>query len=79
MESNIVHPHGGVVHGGVIHTMPSAMHGAGPDGEHPAQPRRRYQNRPKPINKLERLPLDEAAKRVCLFIHCNAYSLLEIN
>lgn len=64
----VVHPHP-VVHGGVpgvVHGMP--VHGAGPDGEHgPHGPRRRYQNRPKPQNNLERLPLDEAAKRVCNF------------
>lgn len=61
----VVHPHP-VVHGGVtgvVHGMP--VHGAGPDGEHaPHGPRRRYQNRPKQTNNLERLPLDEAAKRV---------------
>ncbi|XP_049694403.1 interferon-inducible double-stranded RNA-dependent protein kinase activator A homolog isoform X5 [Helicoverpa armigera] len=65
MDGNVVHPHPGVVPGGipgVVHGM--AVHGAGPDGEHaPHGPRRRYQNRPKPPNNLERLPLDEAAKR----------------
>lgn len=60
-------PHPGVLPGmppGVpMHGMP--VHGGGPDGEHGNQgPRRRYQNRPKPNNNLERLPLDEAAKRV---------------
>lgn len=79
MDGGIVHPHPGVVHGGVggvppgvVHGMP--VHGAGPDGEHaPHGPRRRYQNRAKPPN-LERLPLDEAAKRVSvtclLFLPC---------
>lgn len=66
MDGNVVHPHPGVVPGGipgVVHGM--AVHGAGPDGEHaPHGPRRRYQNRPKPPSNLERLPLDEAAKRV---------------
>ncbi|GBP33855.1 Interferon-inducible double-stranded RNA-dependent protein kinase activator A homolog A [Eumeta japonica] len=67
MESGGVHGHGhpGVVHPGVpgvVHGLP--VHGAGPDGEHtPHGPRRRYNNRPKPMNNLERLPLDEAAKR----------------
>ncbi|XP_035439881.1 interferon-inducible double-stranded RNA-dependent protein kinase activator A homolog isoform X2 [Spodoptera frugiperda] len=65
MDGNVVHPHPGVVPGGipgVVHGM--AVHGAGPDGEHaPHGPRRRYQNRPKPPSNLERLPLDEAAKR----------------
>ncbi|XP_032517232.1 interferon-inducible double-stranded RNA-dependent protein kinase activator A homolog isoform X2 [Danaus plexippus] len=62
MDGGVVHPHPGVVHGGVpvIHGMP--VH-AGPDSEHAPHPRRRYPNRPKPINNLERLPLDEAAKR----------------
>lgn len=57
-------PHPGVVPGVPMHGMP--IHGGGPDGEHPGPqgPRRRYQNRPKPNNNLERLPLDEAAKRV---------------
>lgn len=66
MDGNVVHPHPGVVPGGipsVVHGMP--VHGAGPGGEHvPPGPRRRYQNRPKPPNTMERLPLDEAAKRV---------------
>ncbi|XP_041979302.1 interferon-inducible double-stranded RNA-dependent protein kinase activator A homolog isoform X1 [Aricia agestis] len=66
MDGGVMHPHAGVVHGGVppgvVHSMP--VHGAGPDGEHPQHgPRRRFQNRPKPQNNLERLPLDEAAKR----------------
>ncbi|XP_021207536.2 loquacious isoform X8 [Bombyx mori] len=65
MEGNTVHPHPSVVPGlppGVIHGM--TVHGSGPNGEHiPHGPRRRYQTRPKP-NNLQRLPLDEAAKRV---------------
>ncbi|XP_028173523.1 interferon-inducible double-stranded RNA-dependent protein kinase activator A homolog isoform X2 [Ostrinia nubilalis] len=68
MDGNVVHPHPNVVSGvhGVVpsgvHGLP--VHGAGPDGEHAGHgPRRRYQNRPKPSNNLERLPLDEAAKR----------------
>ncbi|NP_001182008.1 loquacious [Bombyx mori] len=64
MEGNTVHPHPSVVPGlppGVIHGM--TVHGSGPNGEHfPHGPRRRYQTRPKP-NNLQRLPLDEAAKR----------------
>lgn len=61
-------PHPGAVAGippsVPMHGIP--VHGGGPDGEHPGPqgPRRRYQNRPKPSNNLERLPLDEAAKRV---------------
>lgn len=65
MDGNAVHSHPGVVPGmppAVVLGMP--VHGAGPDGEHaPHGPRRRYQNRPKTSN-LDRLPLDEAAKRV---------------
>ncbi|KAG6440660.1 interferon-inducible double-stranded RNA-dependent protein kinase activator A homolog isoform X2 [Manduca sexta] len=65
MDGNVVHTHHGVGPGmppGVVLGMP--VHGGGPDGEHAQHgPRRRYQNRPKPTNNLERLPLDEAAKR----------------
>ncbi|KPJ15262.1 putative ATP-dependent DNA helicase HFM1 [Papilio machaon] len=65
MDGGVVHPQSGGMHPGVpgvLHGMP--MHGAGPDGEHvPHGPRRRFQNRPKQPNNLERLPLDEAAKR----------------
>lgn len=56
------HSHGGIHPGHNVHGMP--VHGAGPDGEHPhGPPRRRYQNRPKSQLPVERLPLDEAAKR----------------
>lgn len=71
MQMDGVHPHA-VGHVGPVggHGMP--VHGAGPDGEHPPHaggPRRRYQNRTKPNNNIERLPLDEAAKRVCNFLN----------
>lgn len=72
----MVHPHP-VAPGlaGVVHGMP--VHGAGPDGEHPPHnPRRRYQNRPKPNNNLERLPLDEAAKRVTIYF--NVFRLIKL-
>lgn len=65
----VVHPHGGV-HPGVVHVV----HGGGPDGEHvPSGPRRRFQNRIKP-NNLERLPLDEAAKRVIIIYYFHLYN-----